>query len=75
MKRLLWLATVLSFGAHAQEFSFDASEFEKKPFEFGGYFEFKAERAWLNPSGSFTKLNGLDRNTLDRNTATLKLNA
>ena len=75
MKRLLWLATVLSFGAHAEEFSFDASEFEKKPFEFGGYLEFKAERAWLNPSGSFTKLNGLDRSTLDRNTATLKLNA
>jgi len=75
VKRLLWLATVLSFGAHAEEFSFDASEFEKKPFEFGGYLEFKAERAWLNPSGSFTKLNGLDRSTLDRNTATLKLNA
>jgi hypothetical protein len=69
------LAAALSLGAQAEEFSFDSSAFEKKPFEFGGYLELKADRAWLNPSGSFYKLNGLDRGTLDRNTATLKLNA
>jgi hypothetical protein len=75
VRRALWLAAALSFCAQAEEFSFDASEFEKKPFEFGGYLELKADRAWLNPSGSFYRLNGLDRGTLDRNTATLKLNA
>lgn len=75
MRRVLLLAAALSLGAQAEEFSFDSSAFEKKPFEFGGYLELKADRAWLNPSGSFYKLNGLDRGTLDRNTATLKLNA
>ena len=74
-RALALLACLLAGTVQAEEFSFDASEFEKKPFEFGGYLEFKPERAWLNPSGSFYKLNGLDRNTLDRNTATLKLNA
>lgn len=75
MRWTLLLAAGLSCCVQAEEFKFDASEFEKKPFEFGGYLELKAERAWLNPSGSFYKLNGLDRGTLDRNTATLKLNA
>lgn len=76
MKRIFALCACLIAGmAQAEEFSFDSSVFEKKPFEFGGYLELKADRAWLNPSGSFYKLNGLDRGTLDRNTATLKLNA
>jgi hypothetical protein len=75
MKRLLLAACLFATLVQAEEFSFDASEFEKKPFEFGGYLELKADRAWLNPSGSFYKLNGLDRSTLDRSTATLKLNA
>jgi hypothetical protein len=76
MKRALaLLVALLAAGAHAEEYSFDAAEFDKKPFEFGGYFEFKTERAWLNRDASFYALNGLDRGTLDRNTATLKLNA
>jgi len=75
VKRLLLAACLLASAAQAEEFSFDASEFEKKPFEFGGYFEFKSERAWLNRDSSLYKLNGLDRDTLDRNTATVKLNA
>jgi hypothetical protein len=76
VKRIFALCACLIAGmAQAEEFSFDSSAFEKKPFEFGGYLELKADRAWLNPSGSFYKLNGLDRGTLDRNTATLKLNA
>jgi hypothetical protein len=66
---------LLATAVHAEEFSFDASEFEKKPFEFGGYLELKADRAWLNRNSSFYMLNGLDRSTLDRNTATLKLDA
>jgi hypothetical protein len=75
MKRTLLLACLLAGSVQADEFKFDASEFEKKPFEFGGYLELKPERAWTNRDGSFYKLNGLDRSTLDRNTATLKLNA
>lgn len=75
MRCALLLAAALSLGAHAEEFSFDAGEFAKKPFEFGGYLEFKSERAWLNGDGSLYRLNGLNRDTLDRNTATLKLNA
>lgn len=68
-------ACLLATVAQAEEFKFDASEFEKKPFEFGGYLELKPERAWTNRDGSFYKLNGLDGGTFDRNTATLKLNA
>ncbi len=75
MRWTLLLAAGLSCYVQAEEFKFDASEFDKKPVEFGGYLELKADRAWLNPSGSFYKLNGLDRGMLDRNTATLKLNA
>jgi hypothetical protein len=66
---------LLATAAQAEEFKFDASEFEKKPFEFSGYFELKSERAWLNRDSSLYKLNGLNRDTLDRNTGTLKLNA
>jgi hypothetical protein len=71
---LALLACLIAGNAHAEEFSFDASEFEKKPFEFSGYFELKSERAWLNQVSSLYKLNGLNRDTLDRNTGTLKLN-
>ncbi len=76
MKTALALcACLVAAIAQAEEFSFDASEFEKKPFEFSGYFELKSERAWLNRGSSLYKLNGLNRDTLDRNTGTLKLNA
>lgn len=68
-------ACLIAGVATAQEFSFDASAFDRKPFEFGGYLELKADRAWLNPAGSFYKLNGIERATLDRNAATLKLDA
>jgi hypothetical protein len=67
------LACSLAVAARAEEFTFDAAEFSKKPFEFGGYLEFKPERSWLNRDGSFYKLNGLDQGTLDRTTTTLKL--
>ena len=59
-----------------EEFSFNTSEFEKKPLELSGYLEFKPERAWLNRDGSFYKLNSYNqepRETLDRTTGTLKL--
>ncbi|MDP1612161.1 MAG: hypothetical protein Q8M11_13995 [Sulfuritalea sp.] len=72
---LALLACLLAAAAWAEDFKFDAAEFDKKPFEFGGYVELKADRSWLNRDGSFYKLNGLTRDTLNRNTATLKLNA
>jgi len=71
----LLTACLQTSAVQAEEFSFDASEFEKKPFEFGGYVEFKAERARLNRDSSFYQLNSLNGDTLDRTAATLKLNA
>jgi hypothetical protein len=68
-------ACLLAGSAWAEDYSFDAAEFEKQPFEFGGYLEYKADRSWLNRDGAFYALNGLDRSTLDRHAATLKLNA
>lgn len=76
MKRALAaLACLLAATAGAEDFKFDAAEFDKQAFEFGGYLELKADRSWLNRDGGFYKLNGLLRDTLDRNTATLKLDA
>jgi len=81
--KLAWRATLLTLAwlpaasVAAEEFSFDATEFEKQPFELGGYLEFKPDRAWLNRDGAFYKLNFYNRatpDTLDRNTGTLKLN-
>jgi hypothetical protein len=69
---LFWLA-----GAQAaEEFSFDSSEFEKKPFEIGGYVQLKQENFALNRSGAFYGLSYLgqpQRDYLDRTTATLQL--
>ncbi|RLJ67657.1 hypothetical protein [Sulfurisoma sediminicola] len=77
MKRALALiACLLAGSAWAEEFSFDATEFEKKPFEFGGYIEFKPDRSWLNRDGAFYKLNyyrGNPADTIDRTDTTLKL--
>lgn len=74
------LALALWFGiaaaAGAEEYSFDASAFEKKPFEIGGYAQLKQEGFALNRSGAFYKLGtyGLpQRDTLDRSTGTLEL--
>ena len=60
----------------AEEFKFDAAEFEKKPYEFGGYAELKQEAFRLNPDGAFYKLGFAgqpQRETLDRTTGTLQL--
>ncbi len=75
IKALLALLGFWAVAAAAEEFSFDAAEFEKKPFELGGYVELKADRSWLKRDGSFYTLNGLARDTLDRSSATIKLNA
>ncbi|MCX7165651.1 MAG: hypothetical protein NTV11_05180 [Rhodocyclales bacterium] len=76
-RALALCACLLTAAAQAEEFSFDATEFDKKPFEFGGYVEFKPDRSWLNRDGAFYKLNFYNRagqDTLDRNSGTLKLN-
>jgi hypothetical protein len=77
MKRVPWLLAILLAGAaQAEEFGFDAAEFEKQPFEFGGYLEFEPERAWLNQDSVFYQLNFYDqtpRDTLNGHTAALKL--
>ncbi|MGF1548208.1 MAG: hypothetical protein ACFCUG_12865 [Thiotrichales bacterium] len=74
---IVWLVLSIGVTVRADEvFSFDPTEFEKKPFEFGGYLELKPERLWLNQDGAFYTLNFFDRRdrvTLDRGTGTLKL--
>jgi hypothetical protein len=63
-------------GASAEEPAFDASAFEKKPFEIGGYAELKQEHLDLNPSGTLYQLGSFartGRRTLDRTTGTLQL--
>jgi hypothetical protein len=78
MRRSL-LAVVLFAAAAAQaadEPEFDASQFEKKPFEIGGYVQLKQERLWLERSAAFYKLgfyNLPQRESLDRTTGTLQL--
>lgn len=74
-----WIPVLLLSAAAAQaaeEFSFDASEFEKKPYELGGYVELKQDAFSLNRSAAFYKLgfyNQQQRESLDRTTGTLQL--
>ena len=60
--------------ATAEEFKFDASEFEKKTFEFSGYVEQKEEGLKLRPGTSAYRLaypGETERNWLVRSTSTL----
>ena len=69
---LLMLAAV----AQADEYSFDESQFAKKPFELKGYAELKGEDFALNPGGAYYKLNyngEPQRESLTRTTETLEL--
>jgi hypothetical protein len=71
---LLLLAWAAS--GQAQEYNFDAAEFEKKPFELGGYVELKQEAFSLSRAAAFYKLGFLNqpqREHLDRTTGTLQL--
>jgi len=59
-----------------EEFKFDASEFDKKPYEFGGYVELKSETLNLRPTSSayqqrYYSEDGHD--WLQRGTATVEL--
>jgi hypothetical protein len=77
--RRLWPLVLLfmAAGIRAQdEPAFDASQFEKKPFELGGYLQLKQEHFTLNPPGAFYKLNYYNQpqlEHLDRTTGTLQL--
>jgi hypothetical protein len=71
------LLALAAMAAHAEEeFKFDASEFDKKPYEFGGYVELKSETLNLRPTSSaflqrYYGENGHD--WLQRGTATVEL--
>ena len=47
--RLLLLLFIITIPVSAEEFSFDASEYEKKTFDFSGYIEGKQEAIQLQP--------------------------
>ncbi len=74
MLRAAGLLLLVAAAAQAQEFTFDASQFEKKPFEFGGYVEFKQQRLELNQDAALYKLGFYRRplNSIDQTTLTLK---
>jgi hypothetical protein len=69
---VLPLAAVLAHAA--EEFTFDAAEFQRKPVEIGGYVEFKQQHYTLNQDGAIYLLNFYQepRETLDQTTLTLK---
>ncbi len=79
--KALLAATTLAIATYAHggesAYTFDASDYAKKPFELGGYLELKADHFDLNRGSPFYRFNyaGLpQRANLDRGTATLKLN-
>jgi len=52
----------IAAAAFAQDdYSFDVGQFEKKPFEFGGYAELRAEHFRLDPDAALYQLNFFDR--------------
>lgn len=70
------LSLVVAHAPAAEEYTFDASEFEKKPFEIGGYLQLKQEDFALNRAGAFYKLGNFNqpqRDSLDRTTGTMEL--
>jgi hypothetical protein len=77
--RRFWPLVLLfaAAGIRAQEESgFDASQFEKKPVELGGYVQLKEEDFALNRSGALYKLTYFgqpQRDDLDRTTGTMQL--
>ncbi|MDD5029100.1 MAG: hypothetical protein PHH58_06315 [Rhodoferax sp.] len=78
MKTLLLAAALAAVAASvaAEEFTFDAAEFEKNPFELNGYIEPKLELLGLRGDSAAYKLaypNEAARSTLTRSTLTLEL--
>ena len=72
-------AGLLGTGARSaadEEYRFEASEFEKKPYEFGGYLEAKPQYFWLNPGSAgynLTYPGGSPGNAVYGATGTLEL--
>jgi hypothetical protein len=75
---LFGAALALLPAAHAAEtYTFDAAQFEKKPFEVGGSLELKYDHFDFNRDSIFYRLNFAtppQRANLDRSTATVRLN-
>lgn len=70
------MLTAMAGAQAAEEFSFDAAEFEKKPYELGGYVEIRQDRLALNRDSAFYRLgfyNQEQRDRLDRTTGNLQL--
>lgn len=60
----------------AEEFSFDLSSYEKKPYQLGGYLELLADRQWFNEDSAVLQLAEptlAERNVLNHQLATLEL--
>ena len=60
----------------ADQYSFDASQYEKKPYELGGYVQFQQDAFALNRSGAQYKLGyygGPQRASLDQTTGIMEL--
>lgn len=73
---LLFLFFLAGDAGAADEYSFDASAFEKKPFELGGYLQFRQDDIRLNRGGAFYKLNFYNqpqRQDLDSTAGTTEL--
>jgi hypothetical protein len=67
----LLLGLVASAAVAAEDYSFDASQFEKKPFELGGYAEARGEHFVLDRQSAAYQLNFFDQpNRADFNRAT-----
>jgi hypothetical protein len=78
-RRLLALCAALAIAAPAaaeDDYRFDVGEFEKKPFEFNGYAELRAERFWLDRDAALYQLSFFDteqHSELNRLTGALEL--
>lgn len=57
--RMVWLAALMSAAPAwaAESFSFDIGQYEKKPYEFGGYLQGSAEHFDLDPDAALAALN------------------
>jgi hypothetical protein len=60
------LVFAASAAAAQEEYRFDVSQFEKKPFEFNGYAELRAEHFRLNRDAALYQLNYFDREARSR---------
>lgn len=56
LKWVVGLLACLAMPLQAESFSFDLSDYRKKPFEWGGHLEFAAERLGANPGSSAQRL-------------------